>query len=60
MPVFAFIIDPRLLTNALPYLAEDPAGEIQAFGKTWAFVRFDLWGGLFGGWQGEGVGSQNR
>ena len=25
------------------YLAEDPAGEIQAFGKTWAFVPFDLW-----------------
>lgn len=25
------------------YLAEDPAGEIQAFGKIWAFVPFDLW-----------------
>lgn len=25
------------------YLAEDVAGEIQAFGKTWAFVPFDLW-----------------
>ena len=25
------------------YLAEDPAGEIEAFGKTWAFVPFDLW-----------------
>lgn len=25
------------------FLAEDPAGEIQAFGKTWAFVPFDLW-----------------
>lgn len=25
------------------YLSEDPAGEIEAFGKTWAFVPFDLW-----------------
>lgn len=25
------------------YLAEDPVGEIQAFGRTWAFVPFDLW-----------------
>jgi hypothetical protein len=25
------------------YLAEDPAGEIEAHGKTWAFVPFDLW-----------------
>jgi len=25
------------------YLAEDPDGEIEAFGKTWAFVPFDLW-----------------
>lgn len=25
------------------YLAEDPAGEIEAFGKTWSFVPYDLW-----------------
>ncbi|TKK40184.1 phage tail protein [Pseudomonas fluorescens] len=25
------------------YLAEDPTGEIKAFGKTWAFIPFDLW-----------------
>ena len=25
------------------YLAEDPTGEIDAFGKSWAFVPFDLW-----------------
>lgn len=25
------------------YLAEDANGEIEAFGKTWAFVPFDLW-----------------
>ena len=37
------------------YLAEDPAGEIEAFGKTWAFVPFDLWVAE----QGE-VGSDDR
>lgn len=25
------------------YLAEDPAGEIEAFGKIWSFIPFDLW-----------------
>lgn len=25
------------------YLTTDPAGEIEAFGKTWSFVPFDLW-----------------
>ena len=25
------------------YLAEDPQGEIEAFGKTWSFLPFDLW-----------------
>lgn len=25
------------------YLAEDPAGEIEAFGQTWSFIPFDLW-----------------
>ena len=25
------------------HLAEDPAGEIEAFDKTWAYVPFDLW-----------------
>ncbi|MGX5217843.1 phage tail protein [Pseudomonas segetis] len=25
------------------HLAEDPDGEIEAFGKRWAFVPFDLW-----------------
>ncbi|WP_331695225.1 phage tail protein [Pseudomonas sp. ZY71] len=25
------------------FLSEDPEGEIEAFGKTWAFVPFDLW-----------------
>ncbi|MNP73533.1 hypothetical protein D3C76_1702580 [compost metagenome] len=25
------------------YLAEDDNGEFEAFGKTWAFVPYDLW-----------------
>ena len=25
------------------YLAEDPAGEIEAFDTTWSFIPFDLW-----------------
>lgn len=25
------------------HLTEEPGGEIEAFGKTWAFVPFDLW-----------------
>ncbi|HID8300466.1 TPA: phage tail protein [Pseudomonas aeruginosa] len=25
------------------HLAEDPTGEIEAFGQRWAFVPFDLW-----------------
>lgn len=25
------------------YLSEDPAGEFEAFGKTWSFKPFDLW-----------------
>lgn len=36
-------VDITLEFNEPQYLAEDPAGEIEAFGKTWAFVPFDLW-----------------
>ena len=36
-------VDINLEFNEPQYLAEDPAGEILAFGKTWAFVPFDLW-----------------
>lgn len=36
-------VDITLEFNEPLYLAEDPAGEIQAHGKTWAFVPFDLW-----------------
>lgn len=36
-------VDIILEFNEPQYLAEDPAGEIEAFGKNWAFVPFDLW-----------------
>ena len=36
-------VDITLEFNEPQYLAEDPAGEIEAFDKTWAFVPFDLW-----------------
>lgn len=36
-------VDITLEFNEPQYLAEDPVGEIVAFGKTWAFVPFDLW-----------------
>lgn len=36
-------VDITLEFNEPQYLAEDPDGEIEAFGKTWAFVPFDLW-----------------
>ena len=36
-------VDITLEFNEQLYLAEDPAGEIEAHGKTWAFVPFDLW-----------------
>jgi hypothetical protein len=36
-------VDITLEFNEPQYLAEDPTGEIVAFGKTWAFVPFDLW-----------------
>ena len=36
-------VDITLEFNEPLYLAEDPAGEIESHGKTWAFVPFDLW-----------------
>ena len=36
-------VDITLEFNEPQYLAEDPDGEIEAHGKTWAFVPFDLW-----------------
>jgi len=55
LPAPAFVIEPIDLDNDLfdveltlqfvepQYLAEDDDGEFQAFGKTWAFVPYDLW-----------------
>lgn len=55
LPAPAFVIEPIDLGNELfdveltlqfaepQYLAEDDDGEFQAFGKTWAFVPYDLW-----------------
>ena len=53
LPALTFAID--MLDNDLvdveitvefvepQYLAEDPDGEIEAFGQTWSFIPFDLW-----------------
>ena len=53
LPMLSFDID--MLDNDLAdveitvefvepqYLAEDPDGEIEAFGQTWSFTPFDLW-----------------
>lgn len=36
-------VDIKLQFSEPQYLTEDPDGEIAAFGKTWAFVPFELW-----------------
>lgn len=36
-------VDIKLQFTEAQYLAEDPAGEIQAFGKTWSYIPFELW-----------------
>lgn len=36
-------VDIKLQFSEAQYLAEDLAGEIVAYGKTWSFVPFDLW-----------------
>lgn len=36
-------VDIKLEFSEPQYLAEDPGGEIIAFGKTWSFIPFDLW-----------------
>jgi hypothetical protein len=55
LPAPTFSIEPIDLANGLfdvdlvmelvdpLYLSEDPAGEYEAFGKTWSFAPFDLW-----------------
>lgn len=36
-------VDIKLQFSEPQYLTEDPDGEIEAFGKSWAFVPFELW-----------------
>lgn len=36
-------VDIKLEFTEPQYLAEDPEGEIIAYGKTWSFIPFDLW-----------------
>lgn len=36
-------VDVKLQFSEPQYLTEDPDGEIEAFGETWAFVPFELW-----------------
>ena len=36
-------VDIKLQFSEAQYLAEDLEGEIEAYGKTWSFVPFDLW-----------------
>lgn len=36
-------VDIKLQFSEPQYLAEDPDGEIIAFGKNWSFIPFDLW-----------------
>lgn len=36
-------VDIKLQFSEPQYLTEDPDGEIEAFGDTWAFVPFELW-----------------
>jgi hypothetical protein len=36
-------VDIKLSFTEAQYLAEDLEGEIEAYGKSWSFVPFDLW-----------------
>jgi hypothetical protein len=48
-------VDIKLEFSEPQYLAEDPAGEIIAFGKAWSFVPFDLWVAERGEVTGDGA-----
>jgi hypothetical protein len=48
-------VDIKLEFSEPQYLAEDPAGEIIAFGKTWSFVPFELWVAERGEVTGDGA-----
>ena len=48
-------VDIKLQFSEPQYLTEDPRGEIEAFGKTWAFVPFELWVAEKGEVTGDGA-----
>ena len=48
-------VDIKLEFSEPQYLAEDPDGEIVAFGKTWSFIPFDLWVAERGEVTGDGA-----
>ena len=47
--------DIKLQFSEPQYLTEDPDGEIEAFGETWAFVPFELWVAEKGEVTGDGA-----
>ena len=48
-------VDIKLPFSEPQYLTEDPDGEIEAFGQTWAFVPFELWVAEKGEVNGDGA-----
>lgn len=48
-------VDIKLQFREPQYLTEDPDGEIEAFGQTWAFVPFELWVAEKGEVTGDGA-----
>ena len=48
-------VDINLQFSEPQYLTEDPDGEIEAFGQTWAFVPFELWVAEKGEVNGDGA-----
>jgi hypothetical protein len=48
-------VDIKLEFTEPQYLAEDPDGEIIAYGKTWSFIPFDLWVAERGEVTGDGA-----
>lgn len=48
-------VDIKLQFSEPQYLAEDPDGEIEAHGKTWSFIPFELWVAEKGEVAGDGA-----
>ena len=48
-------VDIKLHFSEPQYPTEDPDGEIEAFGQTWAFVPFELWVAEQGEVTGDGA-----